>query len=201
VASISCVPFIDIQFEKIENTPSEEWVFFSSPNAVKSVLTQVVLPEEMKIAVLGEGTRLAVETFDRKADFVGQDADAAVVARAFSQDLGVHNVWIPKSDKSLNRVEIQLPPEQVRSQITYRNTPVSKRLGITPDVLVFTSPSNVEGFLLENTIHANQCIISIGNTTKEYMLERLPEIDVQMALRPTLEELSRLVREYYNKLS
>lgn len=201
MASISCVPFIDIQFEKIENTPSEEWVFFSSPNAVKSVLTQVVLPEEMKIAVLGEGTRLAVETFDRKADFVGQDADAAVVARAFSQDLGVHNVWIPKSDKSLNRVEIQLPPEQVRSQITYRNTPVSKRLGITPDVLVFTSPSNVEGFLLENTIHANQCIISIGNTTKEYMLERLPEIDVQMALRPTLEELSRLVREYYNKLS
>jgi len=164
-------------------------------------LTQIELPEKTKVAVLGEGTRLAAEAFNCKADFIGQDADVTDVAKAFRQEIGGDTVWLPKSDKSLNRVERQLPSEQVRPQVTYRNTPISKKLHVIPEVLVFTSPSNVEGFLLENTIRVNQCIISIGNTTKEFILGRFPEIDVQMALRPTLEELSRLVREYYNKLS
>lgn len=40
---------------------------------------------------------------------------------------------------------------------------------IAADILVFTSPLNVDGYLLQNTITQNQMVIAIGATTAAYL--------------------------------
>jgi len=177
-----------------------DWVFFSSPKSVYSVLNQVQLPATLKVATLGRGTKKILEQYGVKPDFVGRDSDTSIVARTFLKELKSERVWLPKSSRSLNRIEGELPESQVVAQVTYQTTPISSQLRENHDIVVFTSPSNVEGYLLENRLSSKQHIIAIGETTASYITQRYSGLNVQISAQPTLDALVRLVLSVLNAL-
>jgi len=164
------------------------------------VLSQVQLPSIVKVAALGRGTKKALEQYDVQVSFVGKDPDTSVVAKAFLKELKSERVWLPKSSRSLNRIEGELPESQLIAQVTYQTIPTSRQLRESHDVVVFTSPSNVEGYLLENDLLPEQHIIAIGETTANYIFERYPSLNVQISAQPTLDALVRLVLSVLNTL-
>jgi uroporphyrinogen-III synthase len=54
------------------------------------------------------------------------------------------------------------------------------------DYIVFTSPSNVEGFLKENTISETTKVIAWGETTKRCLMEH--QLEVWRTLKSASEE-------------
>ena len=53
----------------------------------------------------------------------------------------------------------------------YKSSPLNQVVATDFDVIVFTSPSNVDGFLLKNNFRKNQKIIALGSTTAERLAQ------------------------------
>ena len=72
-------------------------------------------------------------------------------------------VFFPSSNKSLGTVQSIIDNRNKIIIETYKTLLVNKQVE-NHDYLVFTSPSNVEAFLLSNKVN-NQRVISIGPST------------------------------------
>ncbi len=156
-------PFIAIEHSSFE-LPSAfyDWIFFGSSNAVKSYFSQHPIPNK-KIGVYGKATEKALPT-TVKANFVGQSNMPSQVAASFANSVGNSAVFFPESNKSRRSISAALKNEQRLFATAYRTSLIAKKLAKNCTVFVFTSPSNVEGFLLENN-PANTKAIAIGSST------------------------------------
>ena len=72
-------------------------------------------------------------------------------------------VFFPSSNKSLGTVQSVIDNRNKIIVETYQTLSIAKKVE-NHDYLTFTSPSNVEAFLLSNKVN-NQKIISIGPST------------------------------------
>ena len=156
-------PFIAIKHSSFElPSASYDWIFFGSSNAVKSYFSQHPIPNK-KIGVYGKATEKALPA-TVKANFVGQSNMPSQVAASFSNSVGNTAVFFPESNKSRRSISASLNNKQCFYATAYRTSVIAKKLTKNCSVFVFTSPSNVEGFLLENN-PSNTKAIAIGNST------------------------------------
>jgi uroporphyrinogen-III synthase len=102
------------------------------------------------------------------ACFVGQSTHTEEVALVFAQQLGQAVVLFPSSNISERTIQKAIPAEQVLEVTCYttRENPIA--VG-HPDVLVFSSPSNVRAFFGANTLLHHQQIIAFGPSTAKQM--------------------------------
>ena len=144
-----------------------EWVFFSSKNAVDYFFQLgPVLPKGVKFGVMGSGSEDALRRSGYLADFTGEGIDPAKVSSEFAKLANGKTVIFPAAENSLKSIQqglskatkiVDLP---VYETVTLRNIETS-----LADVLVFTSPSNVEAYFAENMLEPDQKVIAIGNST------------------------------------
>lgn len=97
--------------------------------------------------------------------FIGEQAGNPLhVAEMFKIWLGDRRVLFPISSVSKRTIVEYIPLNQRTEISVYATIPSSKK--IKPNsILVFTSPSNVESYLLQNEINGN-LLIAWGTTTK-----------------------------------
>jgi uroporphyrinogen-III synthase len=62
-------------------------------------------------------------------------------------------------------VSAQKQTQQVTELVTYQTVLNSEKLNVVPAAILFSSPSNVDGFLKSNQVEASTRIIAIGETT------------------------------------
>ena len=101
--------------------------------------------------------------------FEGKGTDTLKIAHEFSNLVLDYNetVLFPLSDKSHRTVKKALDPKQYREVVVYKTELVERELDQIFDILVFTSPSNVKGFLKSgNRTPPSAQVMSIGNSTK-----------------------------------
>tara|TARA_B100000524_G_C23483125_1_gene310519 strand:+ start:13 stop:486 length:474 start_codon:yes stop_codon:yes gene_type:complete len=116
-----------------------------------------------KIAAFGQSTAKYIQKNSLKVDFVGEGAPNNV-AQDFSSMVNSNEiVFFPSSNKSLGTVQSVMDNRNKIIVETYQTLLLVKKVE-NHDYLVFTSPSNVEAFLLSNKFN-NQKIISIGPST------------------------------------
>jgi uroporphyrinogen-III synthase len=146
-------------------TPTQEfqWVFFSSKQAVRAFFKQEKTHTQLRYAAVGEGTAEVLRAF-APVSFVGQSTDTEKVALAFAQQLGQELVLFPSSNISERTIQKAIPAVQVLEVTCYTTLETPIAVG-HPDVLVFSSPSNVRAFFSANTLLYHQQIIAFGPTT------------------------------------
>lgn len=155
------------------NPSDTEAYFFGSKRAVSFFLEKYKIPTSSLICCIGKSTAKALNDAGYKVDFVGEHAsNPSQVAADLLQFLGSKKLCVLRSNKSMRSIPTAFPAHQVQEICVYETVLKPKRLEEKPDILVFTSPSNVESFLLENSIAATQKIISWGKTTSKYLIER-----------------------------
>ncbi len=146
-----------------------DWVFFGSKNGIENFFKlEPRLSKRTKFAVIGRGSEEMLRQFGHAPEFSGErlGINMEEIAQEFAKIAAGTTVLIPRAKDSLETIQqsltadtkiINLPVYQTRI-----DTNVSKS---NADVLIFTSPSNVEAYFVDNLVDPGQQIICIGRST------------------------------------
>lgn len=152
--------------------PITDWIFFSSPQSVNLYFAHYKLAAK-KVAALSNGTAAELSNNNVKADFIGSDSKTTkeIGRDFFNQINSTETVLFPLSDISKKNISSQTKTDTVIELITYKTALVSDKLNDIPGIILFTSPSNVDGFLLSNKPELKTQILAIGETTAARLRE------------------------------
>lgn len=177
-----------IEITKAENKETQhtdtslfDFIFFGSRNAVSYFFEdKPQLNSNVKFAVFGRGTEAALNQAGYKATFVGDSSDSAMVSKELKALVRNKNVLIPQAKDSLRTIENGIKEVcNVTSVTVYQTTPKAG-ISVPPsDIIIFTSPSNVDSFFSQNKIQS-QTIVAIGKSTAE-SLQRFGINDIKIA--------------------
>ena len=161
----SLIAFSGIDFGLI---PDCDWLFFYSKNGVKYFFENIDNQSfiHKKIGTIGESTaNFLIQNFGLKADFIGT-GEPLQTAKDFLQIAANQTVIFPRAKHSKQSIQQELGNAIIaKDLIVYENQPLSDFEVIDADILVFTSPMNVEAYFNKMVLKPNQKIVSIGNTT------------------------------------
>lgn len=166
VTAQSCVDLHAVDFNYKLNC---DWLFFTSKNGVKYFFDKVnQIPETIKIAVIGEATAAAVKSCGFEVAFVG-DGNTENIAASFKQVSANTTVVFPGAKNRQSKITDYISEFAIIELLTVYDNVSKAASSVNADILVFTSPLNVDGYLINNTIHPAQTLIAIGNTTAGYL--------------------------------
>ena len=154
---------IKLDSKNINSLPDCNWIFLNSAFALDSILHLKNDFNMKKIAAFGPATAKHIQKHGLNVDFIGLGTPQQVAEKFDSIISSKELVFIPSSNKSLGTVQGILKDSNKRILETYTTILIDKKLKHY-DLLVFTSPSNVDAFLNSNKI-SDQKVISIGPST------------------------------------
>ncbi|HET6245650.1 MAG: hydroxymethylbilane synthase [Bacteroidetes bacterium] len=166
---VTGISLIDVKPIRFSSIPDTDWIFFSSSHAVKEFFNQNPLVKPgIKYAVIGKGTETTLNTKGIKADFVGLSSDTSLVGKEFAKIANEKTVLFPQAKDSLRSVQKQLSFQtKIYDLFVYKSTPKNNISIPQSDVVVFTSPSNVEAYFKFSDLSNVQRVICIGSATAE----------------------------------
>jgi len=164
-----------------------DWIFFSSKNGIDYFFRlEPILPKDIKFGVVGRGSEDALRKFGRIPDFVGENSDTAEVAQEFAAVANGTNVLFPIAKDSLRSIPKGLSENTKISEMIIYETILLEDIDKSySDVLVFTSPSNVEAYFKNNLLDPEQKVVAIGLSTGK----KLEEIGVSYVLPASPDEI------------
>jgi uroporphyrinogen-III synthase len=166
LTALSQISFVSVDF-KIQNP--FDVVFFASPRSAEFFLTRQSLPLHTKCACVGKGTATFLEKNGFSVDFTGtKPGNPLRNARDFALWLGPRRVLFPHSNLALGNMRQFISPEQLECVQVY-TTEFQSEVIQPHDLYIFTSPSNVEGFLVKNPPPIGE-IIAWGESTRNALL-------------------------------
>lgn len=165
------LPFIRIDPILNVEIPATEWVFFSSPNGLDVYFENYPLIAK-KIGVYGVGTLLRLEEIGMSADFVGDTSKTPneIGAQFFESIAEPTTVLFPLSQLSKKSISSMNKINTCFEKVIYETSLVGQEISDI-DFAILTSPSNIDGFLLENEPKDTHFIV-LGETSKKHF-ERL----------------------------
>jgi len=164
-----------------------DWIFFSSRNGVEYFFNlKPVLPKNVKFGVVGRGSEDALRKFGELADFVGETGDISDVAEEFAPLASGQTVLFPRAQDSLLTIQKSLSPDTKIIDLPIYETVIEEDIDQThADILIFTSPSNVEAYFADNLLDPGQQVVAIGNSTGK----KFDEMGVQYTMPYSPDEI------------
>ncbi len=150
-----------------------DWIFFSSKNAVEYFFQlNPQLPDHVKFGVMGSGSEEMLRQKGCFTDFTGDSIDSADVAEEFGKLVKGQTVLFPGAENSLKSIQQGLPADtRVIDLPVYETIREDDVAETTAQVLIFTSPSNVEAYFAGNLLDPYQKVIAIGKSTGKKLEE------------------------------
>jgi len=178
---------IEIKRFTIKKFPKTDWIFFSSKNAVKHYFEQNPPAEVVKIGAVGKTTSEELRKFGKKADFIGYSTDTQLTAKQFASVVGSRTVLFPTAKASIKTVQQQFKkPGQTIDLTVYETIKHSVADIHDAEIVVFTSPSNVEAYFEKHKITAKQKVVAMGGATENAL--RLLGVKTN-AMPPSFDDL------------
>ena len=190
--------FISIQSKIFEIENINDYLIFTSQNAVESVLGNKKITEikSKRCFCVGEKTKVLLEQndFDVIADSDYAAELASVICNQYSKNSFTFfcgNIRRDVLPDALRLAQITLDEIEV-----YETVLTTHKIDFTPDGILFFSPSGVESYLQENKIEDENCFC-IGNTTAEALKYATPNRII--ANQPTMESVVMKCIENYRQ--
>ncbi|MBB5396143.1 hydroxymethylbilane synthase [Mucilaginibacter sp. AK015] len=144
-----------------------DWVFFTSKNAVEYFFKlSPQFPKKVKFGVMGAGSEDMLRRNGHFADFVGESNDTADVAADFAELANGTTILFPGADNPMRSIQQGLSAETKIIDLPVYETVLEEDVEPSgADVMVFTSPSNVEAYFADNLLEPGQKVIAIGKST------------------------------------
>ena len=157
-----------------------DWIFFNSKNAVEYFFQlDPLLPKKVKFGVMGSGSEEMLRRKGHFVDYTGAGIDSADVAADFAKLANGTTVLFPSAEDSMRSIQQTLSTDTKIIDLPIYETILEDDVEPTgAEVLVFTSPSNVEAYFVDNLLDPDQKIIAIGKSTGK----KLDEIGVKYTL-------------------
>lgn len=187
-------PFIRIEPILDQDIIPSDWIFFSSPNGVDVYFDHYPILAK-KIAVYGGGTFNRLQQRGIEADFVGDNRKTPEkIGKDFFGSIHPNEVVLfpvsQISKKSIVNVnQANVCHEMVLYETTLEPTKMPK-----VDIAILTSPSNIDGYLVENPTE-NVKFIVLGETSKKHFESLGKGAEVFMPDSSTEEATVTLLQE------
>ncbi len=139
-----------------------DWIFFTSKNGVEYFFNlQPQLPKKVKFGVMGSGV------------------DSADVGTEFAKIANGSTILFPAAEDPMRSIHQALSAETKMIDLpVYETVLEDDAEASAAEVLIFTSPSNVEAYFANNLLDVGQQVIAIGKSTGK----KLDEIGVGYTL-------------------
>ncbi len=178
---VECKSLIDLKKLTIKELPKSDWLFFSSKHAVEFFFMQNPDIGTAKIGCMGKGTSQALREYGKRADFIGTSTDTKLVGKQFAARVGSGKVVFPIARDSMRTIQWQFAKQDRLIDLPiYATLKVPHTVAESTDVLVFTSPSNVESYLEKNQILPHQKIVAMGDSTEKTLIVKAKIKDTQI---------------------
>ena len=166
VSNRALIEIKSIDFSKRLANAKYDWIFFASKHAVSHFFDQKPAVANVKFGVVGKATSEMLRKYGRRADFIGQSTDTKLIGKQFSTMSGNKTVLFPRAKESMRSIQQQfIKPEQVIDLVVYETIKKNETPVPVSEILVFTSPSNVEAFFEKNKVTSNQKVVAMGDAT------------------------------------
>lgn len=144
-----------------------DWIFFSSKNAIDYFFRlNPQLPENVKFGVMGAGSEEMLRVIGHFSSYTGSGIDTTDVAAEFAKLANGCKVLFPGAENSMRSIQKSMSAETKVVDLPVYETILEEDVeGTGADLLVFTSPSNVEAYFANNLLEPNQKVIAIGKST------------------------------------
>ena len=144
-----------------------DWVFFSSKNAVEYFFQlEPSLPKKVKFGVMGSGSEDMLRRKGHFVDYTGAGVDTADVAADFAKLANGMVVLFPSAENSMRSIQKGLSADTKIIDLPVYETILEDDVELSgAEILVFTSPSNVEAYFACNLLDPYQKVIAIGKST------------------------------------
>lgn len=198
---ISLLSFRQISFDTF---PKVDGIFFYSQKGVQYFFKninkkKVSLPKEIWWAGFGQATAKAIENQGVKCSFVGT-GKAETTSTKFLKFAQQQKVLFPRAKNSKRSVQKILDGKlEMQDLIVYDNFPKKNIVLPEFDVLIFTSPMNVEAYFqnlptneVGNKIKKGQQFFAIGQTTA-HALKEFGVQKVGVPSNPLMEEMVKMI--------
>lgn len=163
--SLTAQSFIEFTALPFIIKESYDVLFFGSIRAAEFFFAKEPLPAHCQIACVGAVTAKKINALGFGVSFIGEQAGNPLhVAEMFKMWLGDRRVLFPLSTVSKRTIVEQIPTAQRIEVAIYETCALPLKIEKS-DCLIFTSPSNVESYLLQNEINGN-ILIAWGTTTR-----------------------------------
>jgi hydroxymethylbilane synthase len=167
--TVNGISLIDIKQVNVKVFPDFDWVFFPSRHAVKFFFNQwkPISEKKIKFAVVGQGTADELRQYGCRADFIGTSTDTQLIGKKFASMVkGTEKVLFPQAKGSLRSIQKQfVKADQVIDVTVYETIKHPSDKLPEADIVLFTSPSNVDAFFEKHRINAGQKVIAMGGAT------------------------------------
>lgn len=147
---------------------------------MENFFNQVSSIPNVKYAAIGKSTAKTLSQFVTP-DFIGKGSPNNA-ANSFKGQIGDSIVLFPIAEGSLKSIQKQLDPTQIEELIVYRTLLKNSIIVKPKDVIIFTSPSNVRGYLLNTPLSGSEKVIAIGYSTYNALKE--VGINAKIAFQP-----------------
>ncbi|SEM42807.1 hydroxymethylbilane synthase [bacterium A37T11] len=152
-----------------------DWVFFASKNGIENFFRlNPKLPKKVKFAVIGRGSEETLRNFGYVPDFNGEGSGINLdqIGAAFSKIAAGKTVLLPRAKGSLETIQKQFTADTKLINLPVYETRMEEHVEkSSADVLIFTSPSNVEAYFVDNLVEPQQKVICIGHSTASKLSE------------------------------
>lgn len=146
-----------------------DWVFFGSKNGIENFFKlEPRLSKRTKFAVIGRGSEETLRQFGHAPAFSGErlGINMEEIAEEFGKIADGTTVLIPRAKDSLETIQKSLTANtKVINLPVYQTRIVTNVSKSNAEVLIFTSPSNVEAYFADHLVDPGQQIICIGRST------------------------------------
>lgn len=190
--STSFLSFKGIPFHLTEYV---DCIFFSSPRAVDFYFASATLKPETLIAVAGKTTANLLKELGYQVSFIPSESGKVEAASLeFSNWLGSKSVLFPVSSRSNKSYSQFINLVQVKFIEVYETIILSKKIPMA-ECYVFTSPSNVKGFFIENKLPENAKLIAWGESTLK-SLSNFHKGEIHTLNESSENELIRVLNQF-----
>jgi len=144
-----------------------DWIFFTSKNAVEYFFElKPAFSKKVKFGVMGSGSEDALRRHGHFADYTGEGIDTADVAQDFAKIANGTTVLFPGAENPMRSIHQGLSADTTIIDLPVYETVLIEDVELSnADVLVFTSPSNVDAYFVDNLLEPFQKVIAIGKST------------------------------------
>ncbi len=128
---------------------------------------------------MGSGSEEMLRKKGHFTEYVGESTDTAEVAADFAELVKGQTVLFPGAEGSLKSIQQGLSADTKVIDLPVYETVLEEDVEASgAEVLVFTSPSNVDAYFAENLLDPYQKVVAIGKSTGK----KFDEMGVKYAL-------------------
>ncbi|MEO6521662.1 MAG: hydroxymethylbilane synthase [Mucilaginibacter sp.] len=144
-----------------------DWIFFTSKNAVEYFFElKPAFPKKVKFGVMGSGSEDTLRRTGHFADYTGEGIDTADVAGDFAKLANGTTVLFPGAESPMRSIHQGLSANTRIIDLPVYETVALENVEKTyADIVVFTSPSNIDAYFEDNLLEPNQKVVAIGKST------------------------------------